>query len=87
MQANIFVVRHIEFLEAFLTITLGSAFGDSPIEEGSTIRGGDVVTPINIVFVLAHAGLMGIPITISEARSQLALNIINLCALFIPGTL
>lgn len=61
-------------LPLILTVVFGSAFGDSPIKEGSDIYGIDTVIPINIVFLLANAGLMGIPITISEARDQHALK-------------
>jgi len=61
-------------LPVILTVVFGSTFGDSPLAEGSGLKGIDVVVPINLVFLLANAGLMGIPITISEARSQMALK-------------
>ncbi|WAA09828.1 ABC transporter permease [Fervidibacillus albus] len=61
-------------LPIILTIVFGSTFGDEPIAEGSDVLGIDLVIPINIVFLLANAGLMGIPITISEVRSQMALK-------------
>jgi ABC-2 type transport system permease protein len=61
-------------LPIILTIVFGSTFGDSPIKEGSKVLGIDLVVPNNIVFLLANAGLMGIPITISEVRSQMALK-------------
>ncbi|AIS51586.1 ABC-2 type transporter [Thermoanaerobacter kivui] len=57
-------------LPMVLTVVFGSAFGKEPTHYGEHILGIDTVVPINIIFLLANAGLMGIPITISELKEQ-----------------
>lgn len=53
-----------------LTIIFGGTFGDSPTMFGKGIMGIDTVVPINVVFLLANTGLMGISITILDIKSQ-----------------
>lgn len=53
-----------------LTIVFGGAFGDEPTQYGKNVLGIDTVVPVNIVFLLANAGLMGISITILELKEQ-----------------
>lgn len=57
-------------LPTILTVVFGGTFGDERTQFGEHIKGIDMVVPINIVFLLANAGLMGIPITILELREQ-----------------
>lgn len=57
-------------LPIILTIVFGGAFGDEPTKYGENVLGIDTVVPVNIVFLLANAGLMGIPITILELKEQ-----------------
>lgn len=57
-------------LPIILTIVFGGAFGDEPTQYGENVLGIDTVVPVNIVFLLANAGLMGIPITVLELRDQ-----------------
>lgn len=57
-------------LPIILTIVFGGAFGDEPTQYGENVLGIDTVVPVNIVFLLANAGLMGIPITILELKEQ-----------------
>lgn len=57
-------------LPIILTIVFGGAFGDEATQYGENVLGIDTVVPVNIVFLLANAGLMGIPITILELREQ-----------------
>ncbi|MFD3447600.1 ABC transporter permease [Microbacteriaceae bacterium 4G12] len=57
-------------LPIILTIVFGGAFGDEPTKYGQNVLGIDTVVPVNIVFLLANAGLMGIPITILELKEQ-----------------
>ena len=57
-------------LPIILTIVFGGAFGDEATKYGKHVLGIDTVVPVNIVFLLANAGLMGIPITVLELREQ-----------------
>lgn len=57
-------------LPIILTIVFGGAFGDEATQYGENVLGIDTVVPVNIVFLLANAGLMGIPITVLELREQ-----------------
>lgn len=57
-------------LPMILTVVFGGAFGQEPTRYGADILGIDVVVPINVVFLIANAGLMGIPITIAELKEQ-----------------
>jgi ABC-2 type transport system permease protein len=57
-------------LPIILTIVFGGAFGSEATQYGDDVLGIDVVVPVNIVFLLANAGLMGIPITILELKEQ-----------------
>ncbi|HFE9852294.1 ABC transporter permease [Enterococcus faecalis] len=57
-------------LPLVLTIVFGSAFGKDVMDADAGIKGIDKVFPINIVFILANIGLMGIPISISEIREK-----------------
>ncbi|MBF0794688.1 ABC transporter permease [Mammaliicoccus lentus] len=57
-------------LPIILTIVFGGAFGDEATKYGKHVLGIDAVVPVNIVFLLANAGLMGIPITVLELREQ-----------------
>lgn len=57
-------------LPLILTVVFGGAFGDEPTQYGKNILGIDTVVPVNIVFLLANAGLMGIPITVLELKEQ-----------------
>ncbi|WLR44146.1 ABC transporter permease [Bacillus carboniphilus] len=53
-----------------LMIVFGGVFGDEQTHFGENVLGIDTVVPINIVFLLANVGLMGIPITILELKEQ-----------------
>ncbi|WP_175637890.1 ABC transporter permease [Metabacillus schmidteae] len=57
-------------LPIILTIVFGGAFGREMTQYGENVLGIDTVVPVNIVFLLANAGLMGIPITILELKEQ-----------------
>lgn len=57
-------------LPVILTIVFGGAFGDEPTNYRYDVLGIDTVVPVNIVFLLANVGLMGIPITIAELKEQ-----------------
>jgi len=57
-------------LPLVLTVVFGSAFGEDLIDPELGIMGIDKVFPINIVFIIANIGLMGIPISISELREK-----------------
>lgn len=57
-------------LPLILTFVFGGAFGQEQTQYGANILGIDVVVPINVVFLIANAGLMGIPITIAELKEQ-----------------
>lgn len=57
-------------LPIILTIVFGGAFGEEATQYGENVLGIDTVVPVNIVFLLANAGLMGIPITILELKEQ-----------------
>ncbi|WP_062196891.1 ABC transporter permease [Massilibacterium senegalense] len=57
-------------LPIILTVVFGGAFGNEMTQYGENVLGIDTVVPVNIVFLLANAGLMGIPITILELREQ-----------------
>ncbi|WP_269799240.1 ABC transporter permease [Bacillus xiapuensis] len=57
-------------LPIILTIVFGGAFGSERTQYGENVLGIDTVVPVNIVFLLANAGLMGIPITILELKEQ-----------------
>lgn len=57
-------------LPLILTFVFGGAFGDEATQYGENVLGIDTVVPVNIVFLLANAGLMGIPITILELKEQ-----------------
>ncbi|TLF39667.1 ABC transporter permease [Lacticaseibacillus zeae] len=53
-----------------LTVVFGGTFGDSPTIFGKNVLGIDTVVPINVVFLLANTGLMGISITILDIKGQ-----------------
>jgi ABC-2 type transport system permease protein len=53
-----------------LTIIFGGTFGNSQTMFGSGVMGIDTVVPINVVFLLANTGLMGISITILDSKGQ-----------------
>jgi ABC-2 type transport system permease protein len=57
-------------LPLILTIVFGGTFGKETTQYGANVLGIDTVVPVNIVFLLANAGLMGIPITILELKEQ-----------------
>lgn len=57
-------------LPMVLTVVFGGAFGDEVTKYGPNVLGIDTVIPVNIVFLLANTGLMGIPITTLEAKDQ-----------------
>lgn len=57
-------------LPIILTMVFGGAFGAEVTKYGEEVLGIDTVVPVNIVFLLANVGLMGIPITISELKEQ-----------------
>lgn len=57
-------------LPVILTMVFGGAFGAEATKYGETVLGIDTVVPVNVVFLLANAGLMGIPITILELKEQ-----------------
>lgn len=57
-------------LPIILTIVFGGAFGSEATSYGENVLGIDTVVPVNIVFLLANVGLMGIPITILELKEQ-----------------
>lgn len=61
-------------LPLVLTVVFGGAFGDEPTQYGENVLGIDTVVPINIAFLLANTGLMGIPITVLEVKDQGALK-------------
>jgi len=53
-----------------LTVVFGGAFGKEATQYGPNILGIDTIIPVNLAFLLANTGLMGIPITISELKEQ-----------------
>jgi ABC-2 type transport system permease protein len=53
-----------------LTVVFGGAFGAEATKYGPTVKGIDTVIPVNLAFLLANTGLMGIPITVSELKEQ-----------------
>lgn len=57
-------------LPAVLTVVFGGTFGTEQTQYGPTVLGIDTVVPVNIVFLLANTGLMGIPITVLEIKDQ-----------------
>ena len=57
-------------LPIILTIVFGGAFGSEITSYGENVLGIDTVVPVNIVFLLANVGLMGIPITVIELKDQ-----------------
>lgn len=57
-------------LPIIFTMVFGGAYGDKPTQFGADVLAIDTVVPINIVFLLANAGLMGIPITVIELKDQ-----------------
>lgn len=57
-------------LPMILTIVFGGTFGDEVTKYGPDVLGIDTIVPVNIVFLLANTGLMGIPITTLEAKDQ-----------------
>lgn len=61
-------------LPIIFTIVFGGAFGSERTNFGEGILGIDTVIPINIVFLLANIGLMGLPITIIELRNNKVLK-------------
>ena len=61
-------------LPIIITMVFGGAFGHEATEYGDYVLGIDTVVPVNIVFLLANIGLMGIPITITELKDQEALK-------------
>lgn len=58
------------FLPLILTVVFGGAFGSEETKYGAKVLGIDTIVPINVVFLLANTGLMGIPITILEIKEQ-----------------
>lgn len=60
----------IFILPLVLTVVFGSVFGNDVIDEIKGIKGIDTIFPVNIVFIIANIGLMGIPISISELREK-----------------
>lgn len=61
-------------LPIIFTVVFGGAFGSELSTLGNGILGIDTVIPINIVFLLANVGLMGLPITIIELRNNKVLK-------------
>jgi len=59
----------IFILPLVLTVVFGSAFGDD-INPDTGVRGINQVFPINVVFLIANIGLIGIPVSISELREK-----------------
>lgn len=57
-------------LPMILTIVFGGAFGTEQSQYGPDVLGIDTVVPVNIVFLLANTGLMGVPITVLENKDQ-----------------
>lgn len=57
-------------LPIILTIVFGGTFGKEATSYGAHVLGIDTVVPVNIVFLLANVGLMGIPITVVELKDQ-----------------
>lgn len=57
-------------LPMILTIVFGGAFGSEATQYGPKILGIDTVVPVNVVFLLANTGLMGVPITVLEVKDQ-----------------
>jgi len=57
-------------LPIIITMVFGGAFGAEATEYRPDVLGIDTVVPVNIVFLLANVGLMGIPITITELKDQ-----------------
>lgn len=57
-------------LPMVLTIVFGGAFGTEATQYGPNVLGIDTVIPVNIVFLLANTGLMGVPITVLEVKEQ-----------------
>jgi len=57
-------------LPMILTIVFGGAFGTEETQYGPSVLGIDTVVPVNIVFLLANTGLMGISITVLEIKEQ-----------------
>ncbi len=57
-------------LPVTLTVVFGGAFGTEETQYGPNVSGIDTVVPVNIVFMLANTGLMGIPITVLEIKEQ-----------------
>ncbi len=58
------------FLPIIFTVVFGGAFGAEDTVFGESIKGIDTVVPINLVFLIANVGLMGIPITVIELKEQ-----------------
>lgn len=57
-------------LPIILTMVFGGTFGAEATKYGENVLGIDTIVPVNIVFLIANAGLMGIPITILELKEQ-----------------
>ena len=57
-------------LPVVLTVVFGGTFGSEQTQYGEGILGIDTVVPVNIVFLIANTGLMGIPITLIELKVQ-----------------
>lgn len=57
-------------LPIVLTIVFGGAFGSEATKFGEDVLGIDTVVPVNIIFLLANVGLMGVPITVIELKDQ-----------------
>lgn len=57
-------------LPIILTVVFGGAFGQEMTQYGENVLGIDTVVPVNIVFLIANVGLMGVPITIIELKDQ-----------------
>lgn len=57
-------------LPIVLTVVFGGAFGQEATQYGEEVLGIDTVVPVNIIFLLANVGLMGVPITIIELKDQ-----------------
>lgn len=57
-------------LPVILTVVFGGTFGSEATKYGAHVLGIDTIVPVNIVFLLANVGLMGIPITVVELKEQ-----------------
>lgn len=67
-------VFFIFVLPLALTVIFGSVFGEEMMDPEKQILGIDTIFPVNLVFIAANIGLMGIPICISEIREKATLK-------------